>query len=277
MKTSIATRIAAAVALCSVALAGLHGCGGSTGTVGTGGTGQLAVHMSDGGGNGITAFNITVTKIQANIDGQWQTISTTPQALNLLDLQNTDILLGTATVPAGTYSQVRIFVSDATVTDSTGTHTVIIPSGAQTGIKINLNFTVPQNQLVGLLLDFNVAQSLVIEGNGTYRLKPVIPAVVQILSGTVTGTVSDAGGPVSGATVTASYTAGTAYPIGTIVNTTTTQTDGTFKVWALMPGTYTFNFTFTNSSSVIETATVPNVVVTADQNTDIGPVVIAGP
>ncbi len=255
----------------------LGGCGGGgagTGSVG-GGSGTLAIHLSDAGGNGITAANLTITKIEAHIGSKWETVFTGSQTVNLLDLRNTDMVLGSALVTAGNYTQVRIFVSNATVTDATGVHSVTIPSGLQTGIKVNLNYTVNPNVITDILLDFNVGKSFILQGNGVYRLQPVIPAVIKILSGTATGTVSDAGGLVEGASVTAIYTAGSSYPLLTEVNGTFTQADGRFKVWALLPGTYTFTFSYVNpATSMTETATVTGVSVAANANSDLGAVTI---
>lgn len=265
--------------VCSVLAVGLvvaftvQGCGGSTPLSSE--TGTLAVHMSDAGGSDITAANVTITKIDAHIGSNWQTVFTGSQAVDLFALRNNDMILGSALVAAGDYSQVRIYVSNATVTDSTGVHTVEIPSAEQSGIKVNLNYTIDPNVVTDVLLDFNVGKSFVLQGNGVYRLKPVIPAVVKILSGTATGTVSNAGGVLLGASVTATYTAGSNYPVGTVVNNTFTQVDGTFKVWALMPGTYTFTFSYLNPLTLaVETATVTNVVVNANSNSSLGGVVL---
>jgi hypothetical protein len=95
------------------------------------------------------------------------------------------------------------------------------------------------------------------------------------LSGTATGVVSDANGPVNDASVTATYTAGPNYAIGTVVNSTVTMADGSFKLWALLPGTYTFTFSFTDPvTSVVETATVTDVTITANQSTNLGPILL---
>jgi hypothetical protein len=271
---SLFVKLAAMVLLCVAGVAALNGCGGD-GTVGTGGTGTLNVHLADGGGTGITAMNISFDRVEANIDGHWQTLTESTQDFNLLDLRLNSVVIGSKVLPSGNYSQIRLHVTSATVTDATGTHTLVIPSGMQSGLKINVNFPINANDITDVLLDFNVADSVVIEGNGTYRLKPVIRGVVIVLSGTATGVVSNASGVVNGATVTATYTAGTNFPIGTVVNSTTTMADGQFKVWALLPGTYTFDFSYTNpSTNLVETATVTGVEITANQNTDIGPVLL---
>ena len=62
----------------------------------------------------------------------------------------------------------------------------------------------------------------------------------------------------AGASVTATYTAGAAYPPGTEVNTATSgAADGTFRVWALLPGTYTLNVTSADGSGRTRLTTNP--------------------
>jgi hypothetical protein len=264
--------------LMAVALA-IIGCGGSgndTSTTGStsGARGTLAVRLADAPDPSISALNITVNRVEANIDGQWVSIPVSETTVDLLDLVQNDILLASGSVPTGTYNQVRVFVTNATVTDADGTHDVTIPSAEQTGIKLNVNYTINANEVTALLLDFNVGKSLIKTGNGTYKLQPVIPVVVKVASGTVSGMVHDSTGAVAdNVDVKATYTAGGSYPLGTVVNTSYTLDDGTFKVWALLPGTYTLTFTRTVGDTT-QTVTVTDVVVTAGQNTDVGVVTI---
>jgi hypothetical protein len=257
------------------------GCGGSGGGENTGasaGNGTLAVRLADAPDPSITALNITIDRVQANVNGGWQDVSTTPRTLNLLDLTRNDTELGSTTLPAGRYNQVRLFTSSATVTDATGTHDVTIPGGAQTGIKVNVNYDIGPDTVTTLLLDFNVDKSLIKTGNGRYRLQPVIPAVVKVLSGTITGSVNGPDGTLANAQVSAVYTAGDKYPLGTEVNTSSTATDGTFKIWALLPGTYTLNYSYTDpQTNQVLAATQPGVVVTANQNTTAPTVTVSAP
>jgi len=261
----------------------LAGCGGGGGPVGPGGpgAGTLQVNLVDAPDPTISALNVTINRVEAHVvdpenlndneDSHWQTITTAPQSFNLLDLARNEAILGSTSLPAGHYTQIRLFPSAATVTDSTGTHNVTIPSGVQSGIKLNVNYDISPNQVTAILLDFNVSKSLIKTGNGQYRLQPVIPAVVKVLSGTVTGTVRDGANPLKGAEVKATYTAGGNYAIGTEVNTSTTLADGTFKVWALLPGTYTLTASFTDpATNTTRTATKTGVVVSANQNVDAG-------
>ena len=228
----------------------------------------------DAGNPDITAADISVQKVEANVDGKWVNVPVETTNVDLLNLADHDILLATGDVPTGNYGQVRVFVSSATVTDSEGVHTVKIPSGSQTGIKLNVNYDIRRNDITTLLLDFNVDQSIVKTGNGKYILKPVIPAVVKVLSGTISGTVHDADGSLAPNThIKAVYTAGTKYAVGTVVNTAWTGDEGHFKVWALLPGTYRLDLTRTKDGTT-RTATVNSVEVSADQNTAVGDITL---
>lgn len=248
----------------------LIGCGGAGG-----GSGTLVVSLADAPDPSITAINVTIDKVEAHVGGQWTTIAGAPQSFNLFDLVTNEALLGSANLPTGHYTQIRLFPSAATVTDSAGTHSVVIPSGVQTGVKLNLGYDIGPNEVTTILLDFNVAKSLIRQGNGQYRLQPVIPAVVKVLSGTVTGTVTDGSAPLAGASVQATYTAGDRYALGTEVNTSTSQGNGNFKLWALLPGTYTLTVTYTDpNTSAVRTMTRTNVVVAANQNTPVGDLVV---
>ena len=266
-----------AFAACGLLALGLAiiGCGGGgdDGTTGSGGRGTMNVRLADALDPTITALVINVTRVEANVDGGWQSIPVQETEVDLLDLVKNDILLATGDVPAGHYNQVRVFIDSATVTDSEGTHNVTIPSSEQTGIKLNVNADIEPNQIVTLLLDFNVDKSLIKTGSGVYKLKPVIPVVVKVLSGTITGMVHDSAGAVAPDThVRAIYTGGGNYP-DTEVNTNYTLDDGTFKLWALLPGTYTLEFSRTVGETT-ETKTVEGVVVTANSNTDVGMVML---
>ena len=248
----------------------LAGCGGSGGG---GGTGSLSVSLADAPDPSISAVNVVVDRVEANVNGSWVPVTSNAPAFsgNLLNLATSDTLLGTTSLPTGHYTQVRIFVSSATVTDSTGTHNATIPSGSQTGLKVLVDYDINANNVTTVLLDFDVDHSLTQTGAGAYTLKPVVRGVVKVLSGTITGTVVDKNGPVENAVVTITPTG--AQPSSTDPSTLT-QADGTFKMWGVMPGTYTINVTFTPSGGTAETGTEANESVTANANTDAGTITL---
>ncbi len=108
-----------------------------------------------------------------------------PLMYDLLTLRDgiTADMTGEVEIPAGVYNQLRMIVADAEVTlidgytfrDGTTTRGLQIPSGAQTGIKVNLNGAVvaETGTLNTILVDFDVDQNFVIQGN------PETPAGIQ--------------------------------------------------------------------------------------------------
>lgn len=231
--------------------------------------------MADAPDPTITSVEVDIDRIEAHVNGSWQVVNDVAQTVDLMTLVENDTVVGQSLVTAGSYNQIRLIVSGGRVTDSDGTHDLQIPSGIQTGIKINLNFDVDPNVLTEILLDFNVQKSIVKQGNGVYRLQPVIPAVIKVLSGTINGVVTDGTNPLHNASVRATYTAGSSYAIGTVVNETATLEDGMFKLWALLPGTYLLEVSWTdpNDPNIVLTASLADVVVTAGQDTDAGVIV----
>ncbi|HXH60674.1 MAG TPA: DUF4382 domain-containing protein [Fimbriimonadaceae bacterium] len=247
------------------------GCGGSGGS----GMGTFKVFLSDAPTTGVTAVNVTVDSIQAHIDGQWVDVANTPQTYDLLSLTREPAIAGTIDgLPSGSVTQVRFFVSSVTVTDGTGTHDAIVPSAAQTGIKVNLDTTIAPGAVTAVLIDFNVAKSLVQQGNGAYLMQPVLVGAPVDLAATASGTVTLNGNPVEGATVKAIYKSGLYYPADTEVNTSTTAADGTFKVWALLPGTYDFEVTYTDSTPTDYAGSVTGVEVTRGTDVALGEITL---
>ena len=94
--------------------------------------------------------------------------------------------LGQVTLPAGQYQQIRLVLSrnlggmammaNSVMPTGIGMTEMPLdtPSGSQSGIKLTHGFTVEPNKLTDVLLDFDACRSIVLRGNGTYGLKPVI-------------------------------------------------------------------------------------------------------
>jgi hypothetical protein len=121
------------------------------------------------------------------------TVTDTAAVYDLLALQNgVTALLGSATIPAGSYEQLRLIVDSARVVLASGfafangdtTASLRVPSGMETGIKVNFATPVqlPPGQST-LLVDFDVSQSFVLNGPSTgpfaVSFKPVIHATAQ--------------------------------------------------------------------------------------------------
>lgn len=103
--------------------------------------------------------------------------STGSRSYDLLQLRDgvTADLTGVVTVESGEYHQLRLIVDSAFITlaegfafnDGTTTRSLMVPSAAQTGIKVLLTDPVDAQpgDLVTLIVDFDVDRNFVIQGN----------------------------------------------------------------------------------------------------------------
>ncbi|MCK6622013.1 MAG: DUF4382 domain-containing protein [Calditrichaceae bacterium] len=156
------------------------------------GQGILRISLTDAPGD-FEAVNITFSEIRAHIDSQWVAVQDTPKTINLLEWNNgQSIVIGTAEVPAGHYSQIRLKIDSAEVVVNGITHPLDVPSGAQTGLKLNAHFMVAGGSTYELVIDFDVNRSIVVTGpphNPRYKLKPVIRVAPKAITGSISGTV----------------------------------------------------------------------------------------
>lgn len=281
MNVRFLTALAAAGAL-------LAACGGgSSGTpsLGSGGgSATMSASLVDGpfrtSGGTATSVNFQLAKVEAIGSGGVQTIATFSPSMHV-DLmqhltQSTALSLGTASIPAGTYQQLR-FVLDTSSASNTNvvvngtTYDLSIPSatgagfGGNTstdsgdgpgtaGIKVNLkNFTAQSGQTYAFVIDFNAAESIVSAGSsGQWLMKPVLVATAMATSGSISGAVvNNAGGAVSNAEVVAEDSS------GAIINSGVTDTNGNYQINALPAGAYTLvvKNVWTSQAGASETAT----------------------
>ena len=105
----------------------------------------------------------------------WITLPTNARVYNLLNFQGgIDTLLATITVPTGIVKKLRFILGpNNTIKDNGTVYPLTIPSGAESGLKINLSKEL-RAPLETLVIDFDVALSIKIEGPGDYKLRPVL-------------------------------------------------------------------------------------------------------
>jgi hypothetical protein len=53
------------------------------------------------------------------------------------------------------------------------------PSAEQSGLKLQVNATLEAGVVYTILLDFDANKSIVVTGNNTYKLKPVV-SIIQL-------------------------------------------------------------------------------------------------
>lgn len=227
------------------------------------GNGLLKIYLVDAPSSfdSVIVFvsRVEVHKSGTNDNSGWFVINNTLRSFDLLQLRNgANAVLGDSVLASGDYTQIRLILADGNyVIDNGVKHDLTVPSGMQTGIKLNHGFTIEPNTLYELMLDFNVDKSVHITGNGQYMLKPVIRCMSMITSGTISGQVL----PLDAQAIVFT-TAGT--------DTVTTYPDslGFFKLMALPQGAYDVEMNPVNSAYKDTVITGVNVV--ANQNTDIG-------
>ena len=152
---------------------------------------------------GITSVFVTVTGVElVGPSGTYNLSLPTPLQVDLATLTNGQTLpLGTISVPAGTYQQVRLILASNNGNGSQPANYVVVgspgaqsqyplttPSAQQSGYKINGQFTVAPNGQANLVVDFNACRSVVMAGNsGKYILKPVLNLTDDAQAGSITG------------------------------------------------------------------------------------------
>jgi len=181
------------------------------------------------------AVNVTFTEVSAHIDSQWVVISNKTQKVNLLDWNNGNVLLlGQAEVQVGTYTQIRLKISDAEIVWNGTSYNMTVPSGSTSGLKLNVQFEAVAGSTYDIVLDFDAERSVVITGARLaptgFKLKPVIRALALALTGSISGTVTN-----PGKLPTAYALAGT----DTVTSTPVDGTTGAFQLSFLPAGTYT--------------------------------------
>ena len=254
----------------------LAGCS-SDNSVNGPGYGTMNVRLTDDPGD-YDQVNIVVTQISARledgadidttgadsleIEDGWIVLDNETHTYDLMTLQNgVTRQVATELVPAGRYTQVRMKIGEGSNVVIDGvTHPLFVPSGAQSGWKINGVFDVPTDGALSITLDFDAARSIVTTGNGGYILKPVIRAMPTPLSGAIAGILS----PATPATIDAIVGPDT-------LSSARASDTGGFTLSVLPAGAY--NVSVRPDSGYRDT-TFTNVLVTAGSTHDLGTIVL---
>jgi Domain of unknown function (DUF4382) len=230
--------------------------------------GRLKMYLVDSPA-ALDSVIICVTRVEVHRAGSdstsgWFIINDSTRYFDLLRLTNgASAILGDTSLPAGQYTQIRLIIGEGSyVIDQGVKHDLEIPSGSQTGLKLIHQFTIESGKLYELLLDFNVEKSIIITGNGKYKLKPTIRVIPLVISGSISGKVLP---------LDAQPTIWTVYGIDTI--TTYTDLQGLFKLMGMLQGLYDVNIIPLDTLLYRDTV-ITGVQVIANQDTDIGTVTL---
>ena len=181
-------------------LAALAACGGSSG--GGPDMGQLTLRIGDAPVDGATEVVVVFTGVVLHGPGGTHRIEfAEPREIDLLAYQNgaTVDLLDGVEVEAGEYSWMRLeVIAEQNRNDGSyilfqngEQYPLYVPSGAQTGLKLNRPFTVAAGGITRLVADFDLRKSI-IEPPGlspNYVLKPVLRLMDELQVGSISGAV----------------------------------------------------------------------------------------
>ena len=266
--------------LAAIALLGLAGCSKSDDDTTSS---KLEVRLMDAPGD-FQSVVLDVRQVEVHLkeendpDG-WKMLSFTPKAINVLEFVNgKSALLVSEDFAPGDLKEIRLILGpDSYVIGRDGLrYDLKTPSGQSSGIKLKLDkATLRQRETFQLLLDFDVAKSIVERGNWNpskdkkerYLLKPVIRVVAQDLRGGLYGTVSPAAARPQ---ILAIRTSGLLAP-----DTVSTMADasGAYQIGGLPAGTYRVEFFPSTAAPVgqtpYRTVVTSNVTVVNDARTDL--------
>jgi hypothetical protein len=232
----------------------------------------------------ITDVKVNVSSTASDSDGSWvdltPNLSKSPKQVDLLGLANNQCFLASLgdslELQAGTYQQIRVILAPNTATisnnvcgssancvmltsDASSTpHPLLLSSEAQTGIKIpgsqisSGGFKIAAGETKELDINFLTCESIVQQGNGQYRLKPVLHAgEVSAISTSINGTVVDSatGKAVNGTVYVAVEQPDTTMAkVDRVVMYEKVNADGTFVFCPLPAGMYDVVIVGTNAA-----------------------------
>jgi hypothetical protein len=231
--------------------------------------------------------NVEIIDIQYNSTEEnngWQSFTPEggyPIQTDLTELvAGNELLLSDEVIPSGWMEQIRLVLSDNNTLKLKGQQELIplkTPSAQQSGLKIKLNQELDPGFSYTFILDWDVQKSIVKAGNsGQYNLKPVIRAIAEVNSGSVSGVVvadiiddqSPEVLPLEGVVVDF-YTTDDDY-----VTSTSTSETGQFLVQGLPPGDY---FIKIETLEYIPYTSEDPFKVTAGQVSDLGTIELQVP
>jgi hypothetical protein len=221
----------------------------------------------------ITDVQINASASAGNGDPGWvdltPNLKQNPQQVDLLGQANNQCFLAmlgsTTALQPGSYQQIRILLAGNGVTvagnlcgstdncvmlssDPSNTpHPLQLSSEAQTGLKIPSGqiaggqFVVTPGQTSDLDIDFNACQSIVAQGNGQFRLKPVLHAgEVSVASSSINGKVVDSitGQAIVGGNTVVALEQKDNSGVDRVIMETVTDSTGAFVFCPVAAGTY---------------------------------------
>lgn len=240
---------------------------------------SFTVRMTDAPGD-FYKFDVEIESVQAfnASTNQWVMLSNKSQIVSVLDLRNgkSTVIASESDVDFGNYTKVRVnfgksydLMVNANATASGGAGGVGVGVGVSvastttwdgpSSVELNISSDVNSENGADILLDFDVAQSIIDNGNDNYSIDPSIRVIGDFNSG------------VQGKVMTSANTALTLTD-GSKTYTTYADSQGEFFIQGVASGTYTLiiNAADDNDSSTSETTSVSSVTVVEGEITQMG-------
>jgi hypothetical protein len=164
----------------------------------------LQMHLTDAPGD-VTKANVIIESVSIVPEDDTSDGDSTDTGISVLTAESfevdltqlqgeVDTLLAELDIEAGTYSQVRLITADPdkfdvayeTAQGDTAQANLKVPSGPQTGIKVNFDSSLTVDSsvdTVDVTLDFDVEESFIPRGptgrTSDYNFKPTVRAIVE--------------------------------------------------------------------------------------------------
>ncbi|MCG2581318.1 MAG: DUF4382 domain-containing protein [Marinobacter sp.] len=179
--------------------AGVAACGSDSSD--SDATGTVSFGLTDAPATEFSNVTVAFTEIQLKpADGDWISFPLDGfETINLLDLQGgvTEPLITDEEVLAGNYTQLRLIVdtenSFVTLVDNPDAPlTLAVPSGEQSGLKLQGEFVVAADTSTDFTIDFDVQKAVVNPAGqalADYMLRPALRLVNNLEVGSIAGTV----------------------------------------------------------------------------------------
>lgn len=224
---------------------------------------KIEVWLTDAPGD-YQEVNVEIEGVEVHVgDGEsasgWRTLDVDGGVFNLLELTNgLDTLLGELELPGGKISQLRLILGDENYIKTGDEYfDLFTPSAQQSGLKLQINQVLQEGITYKILLDFDVARSIVLTGNDKYVLKPVIRTITEAQDGAIKGLVDPKEATPAIYAIIGTDTLGTTFADST----------GGFLIRGLDAGTYTVSIAPNSSyEGVVKTG----VNVTLGEVTNLG-------
>lgn len=267
--TRLSQVVSLMILLAAVIAVGVTACKNNVTSNQSGAKGKLQVKLQDSPAR-FDSVMIDIQKVEiqdADTASGWMTLNDSSMSVNLLDLTNgTTKIIGEKALAPGTYHQIRLLLGTNNYVVINGQqYDLKVPSGQQSGLKINADATIEPNITYTLLLDFDANRSIVQTGAAmNFILKPVIRATNEAVTGAISGTIQPADAkPVI-------YAISSSDTLSSVMSDTTS---GDFKLTGLPNGTYSLSIVPYDTTAYKDT-TITNIDLSVGETKQVGTITL---